>query len=278
VSLPLDVLIPTFERPAALAVTLASLCSQSCFPFRVVISDQSEQDAALQAGEVQAAIRVLRAHGVTVELHRHLPRRGLAEQRQFLLDQAAAPYALFLDDDLILEPWVLQQLLDAIGRERCGFVGSAVLGLSYLHDVRPAEQAISFWDGPVQPETVTPGSSAWARHKLHNAANLLHVQRRLRLTPEGTRSYRVAWVGGCVLYDTAKLRAAGGFGFWPDLPVQHSGEDVLAQLRVMARDGGCGLIPSGVYHQELPTTVEDRRVDAPMVLPLFPAALAQDEG
>jgi hypothetical protein len=46
----------------------------------------------------------------------------------------------------------------------------------------------------------------------------------------------------------------------------------------MARDGGCGLIPSGVYHQELPTTVTDRRADAPRVLPLFPAALAQDEG
>jgi hypothetical protein len=36
----------------------------------------------------------------------------------------------------------------------------------------------------------------------------------------------------------------------------------------MARHGGCGLIPSGAYHQELPTTVRDRRVDAPRVLPV----------
>ena len=41
---------------------------------------------------------------------------------------------------------------------------------------------------------------------------------------------------------------------------------------VMARYGGCGLIPSGVYHQELPTTVEDRRVDAPRVLPIHPGS------
>jgi hypothetical protein len=70
------------------------------------------------------------------------------------------------------------------------------------------------------------------------------------------------------MYDAAKLRAAGGYSFWRELPVEHSGEDVLAELRVMARDGGCGLIPSGVYHQELPTTVVDRRVDAPKVLSL----------
>src|SRR5205823_11512291 len=117
----------------------------------------------------------------------------------------------------------------------------------------------------VQPEEITPESPQWDRHRLHNAANLYHVQQRLGLTPDRQRTYKVAWVGGCVLYDTAKLRAAGGFNFWPDLPPQACGEDVLAQLRVMARYGGCGLIPSGVYHQELPTTVPDRSVNAPPV-------------
>jgi hypothetical protein len=73
----------------------------------------------------------------------------------------------------------------------------------------------------------------------------------------------VAWVGGCVMYQTACLHSVGGFHFWHDLPPAHCGEDVLAQLRVMARYGGCGLMPSGVYHQELPTTVEDRTCDAP---------------
>lgn len=34
----------------------------------------------------------------------------------------------------------------------------------------------------------------------------------------------------------------------------------------MARFGGCGLIPSGAYHQELPTTLPCRDVDAPQVL------------
>ncbi len=140
-----------------------------------------------------------------------------------------------------------------------------MLGLSYLDDVRPQEQAIEFWDGPVEPEVVRPGSEAWKRARLHNAANLAHVARSHGVTREADRLYRVAWVGGCVLYDRAALVEAGGFGFWKDLPVAHAGEDVLAQLRVMARRGGAGLLPSGAYHQELPTTVEDRTVDAPWV-------------
>lgn len=236
--------------------------AQTYRDFRLIISDQTETDDPFQAAEVQAVLRVLQAQGHAIALHKHLPRRGIAEQRQFLLDQVSAPYALFLDDDLILEPWVIEQMLRAIEAEGCGFVGSGVIGLSFLKDVRPQEQAISFWQGRVEPEIVRPQTPAWERWRLHNGANLFHVQERLGLTPEQPRKYRVAWVGGCVLYDTAKLREIGGYSFWPQLPLEHCGEDVRVQLQLMACYGGCGLIPSGVYHQELPTTIGDRRVAA----------------
>ena len=262
----LDVLIPTYRRPAALAVTLCSLTAQTLPEFRVVVSDQTEEYDATAAGEVQAVVRLLRARGRPVELHRHLPRQGLAEQRAFLLDEARAPYALFLDDDVICEPSLLDRLLAVMQREGCGFVGAPLVGLSYLDDERPHEQAHERWDGPVLPEDVQPGSAAWQRHRLHNAANPWHVAARLGLRDDDAYVYRVAWVGGCVLYDVAKLRAVGGFGFWRDLPARHCGEDVLAQLRVMRAYGGCGVLPSGAYHQELPTTVVDRTVDAPHAL------------
>jgi GT2 family glycosyltransferase len=170
---------------------------------------------------------------------------------------------LFLDDDVIVEPDLVARLLQALREERCGFVGSAVIGLSHAHDVRPHQQAIELWEGRVQPECILPGGPEWQRHHLHSAANLWHVQRRLGLTAATQRKYKVAWVGACVLYDREKLVDCGGFDFWRELPDAHCGEDVLAQLRVMERHGGCGLIPSGAYHQELPTTVTDRRVDAP---------------
>ena len=265
----LDVLIPTCGRPAALAVTLTALAAQTLPRFRVVVSDQTEAaPPAAAAAEVRAVVHLLGVQGRPVELHRHLPRRGLAEQRQFLLDRARACYALFLDDDVIVAPDLLARLLRAIRRERCGFVGCGLIGLSYLDDERPHEQAVEFWDGPVRPERVVPGSPAWQRHRLHNAANLWHLQRRLGLAAGEERLYRVAWIGGCVLYDTAALRAAGGFGFWRQLPAEHAGEDVLAQVRVMARFGGCGLAPSGAYHQDLPTTIPDRTYDAPWRLPI----------
>ncbi len=177
-----------------------------------------------------------------------------------------APYSLFLDDDVLCEPEVLTRLLTVLREERCGFVGMPLVGLSHAEDRRPHQQSIELWDGPVLPETVMPGSDAWQRHVLHNAANAWHVQQSFDLQRDRTLRYKVAWVGGCVLYDTAKLRSVGGFDFWPELPVEHCGEDVLVQLRVMAKYGGCGVLPTGAYHQELPTTVEDRRYDAPQVL------------
>ncbi|MDP9389100.1 MAG: glycosyltransferase family 2 protein [Actinomycetota bacterium] len=261
-----DVLVPTYRRPAALAATLATVAAQDLAGLRVVVSDQSEDPEAGVGGEALAVLRLLGARGNAVELHRHLPRRGLAEHRQFLLSRARSPYALFLDDDVLIEPDLVGRMLGAIRAERCGFVGSAVIGLSYLDDVRPHEQDIELWDGPVTPEEVRPGDPAWQRHRLHNAANLWHVQRRLAITAARQRVYKVAWVGGCVLYDVDKLRRAGGYSFWTELPPEHCGEDVLAQLRVMASFGGCGLIPSGAFHQEVATTVPDREADAPLLL------------
>lgn len=258
----LDILIPTFRRPASLAVLLTSLIAQTFRDFRIIISDQTEDSNPLTMGEVKAVLRVLRAHGHEVVALKHLPRRGIAEQRQFLLDQATAPYVLYLDDDVILEADVVERLMQAIGEERCGFVGSALIGLSFIHDIRPQEQAIEFWEGPVQPELVRSGTPAWERWRLHNAANLWHLQQQLGLTPANQRKYHVAWVGGCVLYDVAKLQDVGGFSFWQDLPTAHCGEDVLVQLRLMERYGGCGIIPSGVYHQELPTTIVERGIPA----------------
>lgn len=258
-----DLLIPTYNRYTALAVTLTSLIAQAFRDFRIIISDQSMPDPTADSPEVQAVVNVLRTHGNEVVFLRNLPRRGMAQQRQFLLENATAPYVLYLDDDVVLESYVLRNLVQTIQEQACGFVGSALAGLTYLNDERPEQQQIEFWDGMVKPEVVRPGLPSWGRHRLHNAANIYHLAQRLELSPDHPRLYKIAWIGGCVLYDTALLRSVGGFLFWKELPDVHAGEDVLAQLRVMDFYGGCGLIPSGVYHLQLPTTIPDRQVDAP---------------
>jgi glycosyltransferase involved in cell wall biosynthesis len=268
----IDVLIPTRNRPTELTATFAGLAAQTGPDFRVVVSDQSDGDPSYAAAPARALAAQLTKTGHPVECHRHLPRRGLAEQRQFLLDRATAPHVLFLDDDVWLAPGTLARLYEAISALRCGFVGCAMQGLSYLDDYRPGElEPYEEWTGPVEPETVTPDSPAYARWTLHNAANLVHLARRLGVEDGPWRAYKVAWIAGCVLFDREKLRESGGLDFWRDLPPDHAGEDVAVQWRVMARHGGAGLLPSGAVHLESETTVPDRRVQATDALPGFSA-------
>lgn len=258
-----DVLVPTRDRPVELATTLAGLAGQQGVgvDLRVWISDQSDDQPSFATAAAETMMRVLRHDGRDVIAVRHLPRRGLAEHRAFLLSKATARHVLFLDDDVWLEPGALARLHTALDALGCGVVGAAVQGLSYADDHRPAElEPYEEWHGAVEPETVTPDSPAWDRWTLHNAANPTHLGQRL--APGEWRAYKIAWVGGCVLYDRAKLLGVGGFDFWSQLPAEHSGEDVVAQQRVMSRHGGAGVLPSGAYHLEAATTVTDRRVDA----------------
>jgi GT2 family glycosyltransferase len=258
-----DVLVPTCNRPAELAVTLAGLAAQEAPAFRLVVSDQSDGPPAWSHEPVAAMLRVLAAQGTPVETLRHLPRRGLAEHRQFLLENAHAEKALFLDDDVWLEPGALHSMSSALDELRCGFVGMAPQGLSYLNDRRPEQtQEFSPWEGPVTPERIRPGEPAFRRWPLHNAANLSHLSADLKLEPGQWIPYKVAWVGGCTMYRRRALEDAGGFRFWTQLPPDHCGEDVVAQWRVMEKYGGAGILPTGAVHLESPSTVTDRRVEA----------------
>jgi glycosyltransferase involved in cell wall biosynthesis len=258
-----DVLIPTYRRKTGLAVTLTSLLGQTFQDFDVTVSDQTDdEDGYLDSIEIQTLARALRWHGHQVRLLRRLPRRGLAEQRQFLLDQSAAPYAHYLDDDVLLDPPVMQRMLDVLRAERIGFVGCAATGLEYLDDVRPQQQRIECWEGPVRPEPFTLENIPWERHMVNNAANPLHLERRL--APDGqTIRYKVAWVGGAnLLFDREKLLSVGGFSWWRRLPREHAGEEVVVQFLLIRKYGGCGILPSGAYHLGLPTTIADRSHNA----------------
>ena len=259
----IDVLVPTSGRLAELATVLAGLAAQDDPPFRVIVSDQSDDNAMSVEPAVQAMLRVLEAQGRQPRVVRHLPRLGIAEHRAYLLSEATAPFVLFLDDDVWLEPGTLRTLHEAIERLGCGVVGAAQQGLSFLDDERPREQEPFFpWTDGVQPERLrkdAPGTERWT---LHNAANLTHIAARTPLPEQGWLPYRVAWLAGCVLYRREALVEVGGFEFWRSLPPNHGGEDVAAQWKVMERFGGAGVLPSGAVHLEAPTTVPDRTVDA----------------
>jgi glycosyltransferase involved in cell wall biosynthesis len=258
-----DILIPTYGRKTGLAVVLTSLFGQTFSDFNVIVSDQTKEgETYLESIEIQTLVQALRWQGHEVTLHRHLPRRGLAEQRQFLLEQSSAPYVHYLDDDVLLDPSALARMLSVIQFDKCGFVGCAATGLSYLDDIRPHQQQIETWTGPVVPEPFEPNTIPWERHKVNNAANPLHLEQQL-VTNGGIVRYKVAWIGGAnVLYDHARLLDVGGFSWWQRLPPEHAGEEVVVQFLLIRKYGGCGILPSGTYHLGLPTSIEDRRHNA----------------
>jgi hypothetical protein len=247
----LDILIPTRNRLPSLIMTLAGVAEQDVTDVHVVVSDQSDE-CAYESGVVKALVRVIEARGGEVEWHER-EARGIAEQRDFLLGRAQADALLYLDDDVLMEPWVVGRLLETLRRERCDFVGAFPAGLSWAGDERPSQERIEYWDGPVRPEAVEPGTERWELWQLHRAANLRHVE--LRLAPSEHRLYKVTWCAACVLYDREKLLGVGGFSFWPRLPRYHSGEEVLVQNLLLRSWGGCCIIPSGTYFSELPSTV-----------------------
>ncbi len=258
-----DVLIPTYRRKTGLAIVLTSLLGQTFTDFDVIVSDQTEDDDAyLESMEIQTLVQALKWHGHRVVLHHHLPRRGMAEQRNFLVEQSHAPYIHFLDDDILLDPAVMQRMLGVLQAEECGFIGCAATGLSYLNDVRPHQQHIELWTGPVRPEPFEPDSIPWNRHMVNNAANPLHLEQQLAVDRRIVR-YKVAWVGGAnILYDRAKLPDVGGLSWWHRLPPVHAGEEVVVQFLLIRKYGGCAILPSGTYHLGLPTSVDDRRRNA----------------
>jgi GT2 family glycosyltransferase len=251
-----DILLPTCDRLASLVMTLSGVAAQTARDVRVIVADQSAHPVA-DDPVVQTLGRVIEERGGAVEWNRLPPLHGIAEQRDYLLRQATADTVLYLDDDVLMERWVLERLLTILDNEECAFVGAFPAGLSHRHDRRPEQQKIDYWEGPVLPEVVEPESAEWERWQLHRAANLYHVGETM--TPGTWRRYKVAWVASCILYDRRKLEAVGGFSFWPRLARYHSGEEVLVQNLLMRRWGGCGMVPSGTYYSQVPTTVLNDR-------------------
>ena len=248
----IDILLPTCNRLESLIFTLGGIAAQSLTGFRLIVADQSDRDARASAA-VQSLLRIIQAHGSQVDWHWRRPVHGIAEQRHFLLEQASADTVLFIDDDVYMEPWVAERLLEKIQEQGCGFIGAFPAGLSYREDVRPEQLKVAYWEGQVEPESLEPEGPGWERWQLHRAANMFHLARAEQLSE--VKLYKVAWIGACVLYDRQKLLDVGGFSFWNRLPRYHSGEEVLVQNLMMRRWGGCGMLPSGTYFSEVSSSV-----------------------
>jgi len=241
-----DVLVTTTGPPASLGATLSSLANQRYPSFRVTAARPPLHDP--EVPQLSGLVQVLESRGHAVRLVDARESRDAGGRAQSLLDRAAAPYVLVVDDGIFLEADLLGRLLAAIRSSNCGFVGSNVVDLRFRDEHRPEEEAIEFWDAAVRPEEIGVESPGWARRKVHRGANLQHLRERLPRTRD--RLYHVADIQGCILYDAEKLRSVGGFRTATQhahpLSVPQSTVSA-AQLRLLGRFGGAGLFPSGAY-------------------------------
>jgi hypothetical protein len=241
-----DVLIPTTGPPASLGATLSSLVNQRYPSFRVMATWPPLDEA--DEPELSGLVRLLETGGHPVRfVDARAPTRD-GGRVQALLDLVAAEYVFVVDDGIFLEADLLGRLVGGLRASGGALLGSSVVDLRFRDEHRPDEEVIEFWDGPVRPEEIGADSRAWARRKVHRGANMQHLRERLPRTRD--RLYHVADIGGCVLYDTAKLRSVGGFrplrahGRHPSIPLSTTS---ATQLRLLDRYGGAGLFPSGAY-------------------------------
>ena len=106
-------IIPTKDRPTDLVAAVRSLLVQTVRSFTLLIVDQSRTDEARHLIEGEVEIANLRPQGFALHYIRDPGIAGAAAARNYAMRLADGDVWLFLDDDVVLEPDFLHQLLAA---------------------------------------------------------------------------------------------------------------------------------------------------------------------
>jgi glycosyltransferase involved in cell wall biosynthesis len=100
-----SVIIPTFNRPSLLEEAVRSVLAQTYLYHEIIIVDDGSR------AECQAKIRDLTRLGPRIFIHYFPSNRGAAAARNFGLKNAKGNYILFLDDDDLIHPQMLESSL-----------------------------------------------------------------------------------------------------------------------------------------------------------------------
>jgi len=199
------VIIPTKNRPRDLQRATRSLFAQSGAPGSVIIIDQSLDDASRLLVEAEvAAARNGRGTGWKIQYVRDPSISGAATARNHAMAIADGDIWLFLDDDVVLEPEFVEQLI-AVYRDR-----PEVSGVSGVITNYPRPSALFrawnglFVRGPFRDERQP---IYWNSEDLRNSAPII-----------------VPWFTGCLMSFRAEV--IGGKRFDETLRGVSDGEDV----------------------------------------------------
>lgn len=101
-------IIPTKNRRNDLLAAVRTLLRQTILPTQIVVVDQSPDDGALRCLEAELA----GITGVRLDYVHDPSLSGLTAARNCALSRATGDVWLFLDDDVLLEPEFVEQLLE----------------------------------------------------------------------------------------------------------------------------------------------------------------------
>ena len=123
---PIAVCIPTRkdqQTPGTLAIPLVCLALQSYMAFNLYIRDEGDRDAYADPS-FRMVINLLAMKGVRVNYWRTRERKGAGFARRALFGSIRdEEYLFWLDDDMVIEPNVLEDLVRVIENDsNIGFV------------------------------------------------------------------------------------------------------------------------------------------------------------
>ena len=218
-TMKVSVIIPTKNRPEDLRRTLQSIATQTRRPDEIIVVDQSSSSSELDKSDLPVTITYI--HDASIS--------GLTEARNVAMDRAIGDIWLFLDDDVILEPQYLDELVRVYSPEVDGVSG--IITNYTLPSVSRRLFERVFMTGSFYDDRQ---SVYWAAEKLRS-----HCPQRVRQFTGAVMSFRAAAVGtlrfdgnlkgGCLAEDIdfcARLRAGAVLLIAPKARLFHKRSDI----------------------------------------------------
>lgn len=189
-SLAVSVVIPTKNRAADLAKTIDTLLIQTVKPVELIIVDQSPTRSFSR--EISIPVRYI--HDPLIS--------GASTARNASMQVARGDVWLFLDDDVLLEPDFLEQILNAYDKDVTG-----VSGIIMNYSIPPVKQRL--WEALFQL-----GPFRDQRQSIYRKADRLRDGKPIRVQQFG---------GGLMSFRAAAIR---NHRFDPNLTGASPGEDI----------------------------------------------------
>ena len=152
-AMSLSVIIPTLNRAADLSRTLPTLLAQTVVPDEIIIVDQTPDDSSKKVVDEFSAKAAAQCGDALRLIYLHHPGLlGVGVARNIAIEHATSGILVFLDDDVLLEPDFLAELLVVYQQDaRVGGVSGVVTNYP-LPSRKERLLYRVFWLGPFHDE------------------------------------------------------------------------------------------------------------------------------